>query len=150
MGQSLHVLGVHIVFSTRCRRPFLDDSLRPGLFGYMAGLLRNLECRDVTIGGVEDHVHIACHLTKKHAPVRVMEELKKSSSKWLKTQSANLQQFHWQNGYGLFSVSPSHMEPLRRYIANQENHHRRETFQEEFTRILRKIGVAFDERYVWD
>ncbi|NLE36580.1 MAG: IS200/IS605 family transposase [Pirellulaceae bacterium] len=150
MAQSLHVVGVHLVFGTRCRRPMLDSTVRPGLFNYVAGVLHNLECRAVTVGGVEDHVHVACLLTKKHATMTVVEEVKRSSSKWLKTQSPRLRSFYWQNGYGLFSVSPSHMEPLRSYIANQETHHRRETFSDEFIRLLKKYGAEYDERYLWD
>jgi putative transposase len=150
MPQSLHALNVHIVFATKCRRPFLHSEIRPNLWAYMAGILRNLECHSVAIGGIEDHVHIACNLTKKHAPMKVIETVKKDSSKWLKTQSPSLQGFHWQDGYGLFSVSPAHVGALLKYVANQEEHHRRETFQNEFVRILRKYGVAYDERYVWD
>ncbi|MBN1588890.1 MAG: IS200/IS605 family transposase [Pirellulales bacterium] len=150
MPQSLHALAVHIVFSTKCRRPFLHSKIRPGLWAFMAGILRNLECYAVHIGGVEDHVHIACNLTKKHAPMKVLEGVKKNSSKWLKTQSAEFRGFHWQDGYGLFSVSPSHVEALRKYIADQDEHHRRETFQDELMRILKKYAVEYDERYLWD
>lgn len=95
-------------------------------------------------------MHILCNLTKKHAPTKVLELLKKDSSKFVKTLDSNLAAFHWQDGYGLFSVSPSHLEAVRRYILNQEEHHKKETFQEEFLRILKKYGAEYDERYVWD
>jgi REP element-mobilizing transposase RayT len=79
-----------------------------------------------------------------------LQELKRDSSKWAKTESAALADFHWQNGYGAFSVSPAHIDPLKQYIADQERHHQRETFQDEFRRLCRKYGIEIDERYVWD
>lgn len=97
-----------------------------------------------------DHVHILCILSKNHALAKVMEEIKKGTSKWLKTQSSSLGTFHWQNGYGAFSVSQSSIAAVREYIAGQEEHHRKVTFQEEFRAFLRKYRVEYDERYVWD
>ena len=104
--------------------------------------------QSITIGGTEDHVHIACNLTKKHAPMKVLEVVKKDSSKWIKTQAQKFDDFHWQDGYGLFSVSPSHLPALRNYVLNQEEHHKTETFEEEFLRILKKYGMTYDERYL--
>jgi putative transposase len=150
MPQSLHVLSVHIIFSTKDRRPWLTRDIRPRLWAYQSRILQNLECHSITIGGVEDHVHVLCNLTKNHAPMKVLEVLKKDSSKFVKTLDSNLAAFHWQDGYGLFSVSPSHLEALRKYILNQEEHHKKEPFQEEFLRILKKYGAEYDERYVWD
>ena len=150
MPQSLHLLAVHMIFSTKHRHPVLNEEIQPKLYAYMAGILRKMECYSITIGGIEDHVHIACHLTKKHAPIKVLEELKKDSSKWLKTQSAAFGGFHWQDGYGLFSVSPSHFDALRKYVMNQKKHHKKESFQEELIRILKKYDVEYDEKYLWD
>lgn len=150
MPQSLHVLSTHIVFSTKERRPWLKADIRERVWAYIARVLQNLECRDITVGGVEDHVHILCNLTKKHASVKVMEVVKKDSSKFVKTLSDGLAEFHWQDGYGLFSVSPSHFEAVQKYVMNQEEHHRKETFQEELVRILKKYGAKYDERYLWD
>ena len=116
----------------------------------MSELLQNLECYSITVGGVDDHSHVLCDLTKKHAPTKVLEILKKESSKFVKTLDPNLALFHWQDGYGLFGVSPSHREAVRRYILRQEEHHRKETFQQEFLRILRKYEAKYDERYLWD
>lgn len=149
MPQSLHLLTVHMIFSTKNRVPVLHRDIRPNLFAYMAGILRNLECLSITMGGIEDHVHIACNLTKKHAPMKVLEEVKKDSSKWIKTQSSSFRDFHWQDGYGLFSVSPAHAAALRNYVVNQEQHHQTESFQEEFVRILKKNSIPYDERYLW-
>jgi putative transposase len=150
MPQSLHVLSSHIIFSTKNRVGCLTSDLRPKVHAYIAGILHNLECQSITVGGTQDHVHIACNLTKKHAPMKLLETIKKDSSKWIKTQAAALQQFHWQDGYGLFAVSPSHATAVRQYILNQEEHHKRESFQDEFVRILKKYAVQYDERYLWD
>ena len=150
MSQSLHLLTTHIIFSTKHRNRYLTPEIRPRLFAFMSGILRNLQCELPTVNGVEDHVHVLCHLTKKLPLMKVLEILKKDSSKWLKAQSGIPPQFRWQNGYGAFAVSPGHREATREYILNQEEHHERETFQEEYRRILSKYGVAFDERYVWD
>jgi hypothetical protein len=116
----------------------------------MSGILRNLECYNVLIGGVDDHVHIVCNLTKKYPSIKVLETVKKESSKWLKVESDLLADFHWQDGYGLFSLSPSHLEAARTYVLNQEEHHKAESYQEELLRILEKCGAEFDERYLWD
>lgn len=150
MPQSLHVLNAHIIFSTKERRPWLAPNIRQRVWAYQSRILQNLECHSVTIGGVADHVHVLCNLTKKFPTAKVLEILKKDSSKFVKTLEADLHDFHWQDGYGLFSVSPSHFEMVRQYILNQEEHHKKETFREEFLRILKKYGAAFDERYMWD
>src|SRR3954465_12951674 len=149
MPQSLHVLGTHIIFSTKERRPLLTRQIRPRLWAYISRILQNLECSSITVGGVKDHVHVLCNMTKKHATMKVLEAMKKDSSKFVKTLDATLADFHWQDGYGLFGVSPSHMDAVRQYIEQQEEHHRKETFQDEFRRILRKYGVKVDEKYLW-
>jgi putative transposase len=150
MSQSLHILSAHIVFSTKERRPWLTKDIRPRVWAYLSRILLNLECHAITVGGVEDHVHILCNLTKKHATMKVMEVVKKDSSKFVKSLHSTLAPFHWQDGYGLFSVSPSHRDAIRQYILNQEEHHRTETFQEELLRVLKKYEVGYDERYLLD
>jgi REP element-mobilizing transposase RayT len=107
-----------------------------------------LECNSITIGGTADHIHVLCNLTKKFPTAKVLEILKKDSSKFVKT--FGVPNFHWQDGYGLFSVSPSHFEAVRKYILDQDQHHRKETFQEEYLRILKKYRAPYDERYLWD
>jgi putative transposase len=150
MPQSLHVLNVHIIFSTKERRPLLTLEIRERLWGYQSSILQNLECKNMTIGGVADHVHILCNLTKKLPVTKVLEILKKDSSKFVKALDPSLRDFHWQDGYGIFSVSPSHFEEVRKYILRQEEHHKKTTFQEEYLRILKKYNASFDERYLWD
>jgi REP element-mobilizing transposase RayT len=151
MPQSLSQIYLHIVFSTKNRAPLLrDKSVREALHAYLAGTCRNLESPSLIVGGVEDHVHILCRFAKNVTIAQLIRELKRESSKWIKTNGGALASFYWQNGYGVFSISPAHVPALREYIAHQEEHHRNETFQEEFRRLLKKYGVAYDERYVWD
>ena len=102
------------------------------------------------VGGVEDHVHILCRLAKTIAVSDLIRELKRDSSKWIKNENPELQGFQWQSGYGAFSISLGHVDPLKEYIANQPEHHRRVSFQDEFRRLCRKNGIEIDERYVWD
>ena len=150
MPQSLHVLSAHIIFSTKRHHPWLTSNVRERVWAYQSRILQNLECSSITISGVADHVHVLCNLTKKFPTAKVLEILKKDSSKFVKTLDSSLGDFHWQDGYGLFSVSPSHFDPVRKYILNQEEHHKRETFQEEYLRILKRYRAAYDERYLWD
>lgn len=151
MGQSLTRIYVHIVFSTKQRRPFLrDKSFREHTHRYLAGIHNNLDCPALIVGGTEDHVHSLCRLGKTIAISALLRELKRDSSKWIKQQSEGSSEFQWQVGYGAFSISPGHIDGLTTYIANQEEHHRRETFQDEFRRLCAKYGVEMDERYVWD
>jgi putative transposase len=151
MGQSLAQIYVHIIFSTKHRQPFLKDmGLREQTHAYLAGTCRNLDCPALVVGGVEDHVHLLCRLGKKVSVSDLVRELKRESSKWVKERGPGLVQFYWQDGYGAFSVSPGHVGELKKYIANQEEHHHAENFQDEFRRICAKYGVEIDERYVWD
>jgi putative transposase len=151
MPQSLAQIYLHIVFSTKERRPLLhDQTIRDELHRYLGGTCNNLDCPVLLVGGVADHVHILCRLGRTIAVADLVKELKRESSKWLKEKSPELADFYWQNGYGAFSVSPGHVEMLRVYIANQEEHHRALSFQDEFRRLLKKYGVQWDERYVWD
>ncbi len=151
MSQSLTQIYLHIIFSTKHRRPFLlDKDLRAKTHAYLAGICRNLESPSLLVGGVEDHVHLLCRLGKTVAIPDLVREVKRDSSKWIKTVSSEMAEFHWQDGYGAFSISPSHVDPLTRYIADQEAHHRKESFQDEFRRICAKYGIEIDERYVWD
>jgi REP element-mobilizing transposase RayT len=116
----------------------------------LAGACKNLNSPSLIVGGVEDHVHILCRLAKTISVSKLTAELKRESSKWVKTECPRLTMFQWQNGYGAFSVSPSHVEALKRYIANQADHHKTETFQDEFRRLCRKYGIEIDERHAWD
>jgi putative transposase len=151
MAQSLSQIYLHIVFSTKDRVRYLQNSVaRKNAHAYLAGTCINLESPAIIVGGVADHVHILCRLSKTLSVADLIRELKRESSKWLKVQSPDLARFYWQKGYGAFSIRPGHVERLKTYIANQEQHHKKETFQEEFRRLLAKYKVEYDERYVWD
>lgn len=151
MPQSLARVVLHIVFSTKHRVPYLKDpALRARLHAYMAGVLQNIGCEPVLINGVEDHVHILCNLSRTVTLAGLVEETKRSSSKWMKEQGPEFRDFFWQGGYGSFSVSQSNVEKVHAYIASQEEHHRRVSFQDEFRALCQKHDVELDERYVWD
>ena len=151
MPQSLAKILVHTVFSTKERRPFLrDKALREELHRYLGGILTNLDCQPIIAGGVEDHVHLLCALSRTCEPAEMVKEVKRGSSLWLKTKGPHLQGFAWQNGYGIFSIGFSQIPSVRDYIARQEEHHRKVSFQDEFRHLLRRYETEFDERYVWD
>jgi putative transposase len=152
MPQSLAKVAVHLVYSTKNRVALLSDSnLRRELYAYSATILKNnVDSPAIIIGGAVDHVHILCLLSRKYAIKDVVEEVKTETSKWLKKQLPLLADFHWQAGYGIFSVSESNIEQVKYYIANQEEHHRLMSFQEEFRLLCERHGIQIDERYVWD
>jgi REP element-mobilizing transposase RayT len=151
MPQSLAKILVHAVFSTKDRRPFLrDKNLREELHRYLGGVLNQLDCQPVIAGGVEDHVHFLCALSRTCTAAEMVKEAKRGSSLWLKTKSPDLHDFAWQNGYGIFSVGFSQVQAVKNYIAGQEEHHRKVSFQDEFREFLKRYEIEFDERYVWD
>ncbi|HTI98592.1 MAG TPA: transposase [Dongiaceae bacterium] len=138
-------------FSTKDRRPFLRDKpLREELHRYLGGILAQLDCQPLIIGGVADHVHLLSTLSRTDTPAEMVKEAKRSSSLWLKTRSPDLHDFAWQNGYGMFSIGYSQAAEVRKYIAGQEEHHRQVSFQDEFRKLLQRYALEFDERYVWD
>ena len=150
MGQSLVQIYIHIVFSTKLRKPLLSsNALRERMHAYLAGTCHHHKSPAIVVGGVEDHVHLLCRLGKTIDISTLIRELKKESSEWAKTELA-ISDFYWQSGYGAFSISPNHVEALLSYIKNQEDHHRQESFQDEFRRLCAKYGVEIDERYVWE
>jgi putative transposase len=151
MPQSLAKILVHTVFSTKDRRPFLrDPALRQELHHYLGGILARLDCQPMIVGGVEDHVHLLCALSRTCEAAAMVKETKRGSSLWLKSRGQDLQDFAWQNGYGIFSIGFSQIGSVQDYIAGQEEHHRKTSFQDEFRQLLRRYEIAFDERYVWD
>ncbi len=142
---------IHLVFSVKGREPFLtDNGVRTNLYSYMAGILQESGCEPILINGTADHIHILCNLSKNFSVAKVVEELKKSSSKWIKTQGPRYRNFYWQGGYGVFSVSQSNVDAVMEYIASQEEHHRKASFQDEFRSLCRKHGIAMDERFAWE
>jgi putative transposase len=150
MPQSLSKVVLHIIFSTKTREPWLDSGVRPRIHGYLATICRDLGAALVHVGGVADHVHIVTTLPRTVSQAEIVEQIKKTSSKWIKELDARYRSFFWQRGYGVFSVSPSQLDSVLKYIEGQQEHHRTRTFQGEYRALLRRHGVDFDERYVWD
>lgn len=150
MSQSLSEVYVHITFSTKKRYPFIDENIKEELWTYVGGLCKTLECNPVRVGGYHDHIHICCILSKKITQIKLLEDIKKESSRWIKTKGQRYEKFYWQDGYGIFSVNPSEIDRGIKYIDNQFQHHRKYTFQDEFMRFLNKYSVKYDERYLWD
>lgn len=151
MPQSLSAVYLHLVFSTKDRRPFLrDKTVRDALHAYMGGVSKTLDCPPLIVGGVEDHVHLLCRFARTITQAEWVKELKRISNGWLKEHGRDYADFEWQGGYADFSVSQSNLEQVKQYIASQEEHHRKTTFQDELRTLLRKHEIEFDERYVWD
>ena len=150
MPQSLSQTILHIVFSVKNRERWIDTTIRPQLYAYLAGTLRNQDCYVFRIGGTDDHVHVACSLPRTMSQADLVKLIKHAGSEWIKSQSDKYQGFHWQRGYGCFSVSFSSLEAVVKYIDNQQEHHKRVSFQDEFRMFLTKHGLNFDEEYVWD
>ena len=150
MSQSLAKVYLHITFSTKHRQPTIKSDVEEELYKYLASICRANESPSIAINGISNHVHILCVLSRKITISKLIEELKKSSSKWIKTKSDNYKYFYWQNGYGVFSVSQSGVNAVREYIKNQKEHHKMKSFQEEYLDFLKKYKIEFDEKYLWD
>ena len=150
MANTYSSLYYRIIFSTKNRESWLESHVRPRVHAYLATICRELGAELVHVGGVADHVHIVTTLPRTLSQADLVEQIKKVSSKWIKTLDARYRVFFWQRGYGAFSVSPSQLEALLQYIEAQQEHNRTRTFQEEYRELLHRHGVDFDERYVWD
>jgi putative transposase len=149
MPQSFASLHCHIVFSTKHRQPQITPELQPRLFEYIGGILRNNSSRLIAAGGMPDHVHLLVSLSRTMAVADAVRLIKSNSSGWLHDELA-LRDFQWQTGYGAFAVSYSGIDQVKAYLANQEEHHRRMSFQEEFLELRRRHDLQWDERYVWE
>ena len=149
MAQSLSKILVHIIFSTKERRSWLDEVIVDELYRYIAGILKQCNCEARQIGGTENHIHILCALSKNYALNKIIEMIKIGSSKWIKTKGGIYNDFYWQSGYGAFSISSTHENVVCNYIANQKEHHKQITFEEELEKILKKHHVTYDVRYIW-
>ena len=150
MAQSLSNILVHLTFSTKGRRPDIDARVEPELHRYLGSLCGKLGCQSLGVGGTADHVHICLRLSRTMTIAGLVEEIKKRSSKWIKTKGERYRLFAWQGGYGAFSIGQSSLGALQRYIATQKEHHRKRDFKAEFRALLKKYEIDCDERYVWD
>jgi REP element-mobilizing transposase RayT len=150
MSQSLSKTYLHITFSTKNRYPFIDSEIEHELWTYLGGICKSSGCNPVRVGGYRDHIHICCLMSKTMTQAQLVKSLKTESSKWIKSKGRMYGKFHWQDGYSIFSVNPTEVERVVEYIENQCEHHRHRTFQEELLAFLKKYGVEYDERYLWD
>ncbi len=150
MSQSLIKIYLHIVFSTKYRKPMMDDAIENELFDYLGGICKELECNPLQVGGYRDHVHILCRFSKKITLIKLIEEVKRSSSKWIKSKGKAYSNFYWQGGYAAFSVNPAEIERVIEYIKNQKAHHEKASYQDECRAFFKRYRIEYDERYVWD
>jgi REP element-mobilizing transposase RayT len=150
MAHTFTNLLTHIVFSTKHRTPQIDQKLKPQLLAYMGGIVREINGVALLINGTADHVHLLVRLPATVALADVLRLIKTNSSRWVHEQWPSRSDFAWQTGYGAFSVSQSNAEAVLRYIARQEEHHRKVSFQQEMIAYLRRNKIEYDERYIWD
>ncbi len=150
MPQSLFQNFIHIIYSTKNREALINEYIKEELFTYLGGTCKQLECQPIVVGGYQDHVHILCNLSRKISLMKLIEELKTHSSKWVKTKGNEFSNFYWQRGYGAFSVNPNQIDQVREYILNQKVHHQKKSFQDEYRMFLNRYNIEYDERYVWD
>ena len=150
MPQSLAQLYIHMVTSTKNREPWIDPAWQNELYQVLGAACRETKCHSLIVGGMPDHIHILFSLARTTAVSEAVNRIKSSSSAWVKQTRKLSHQFHWQNGYGAFTVSQSNVDAVRKYILNQEEHHSGRTFQEEYRELLERHHIEWDERYVWD
>lgn len=150
MPQSLSKVYTHIIFSTKHRNNLIDNQIENDIYNYIGGICKELKCNPVQVGGHKNHIHLLCLLSRKIAQMTLVQQIKQGSSKWIKTIDARYTDFYWQDGYGIFSVSPKHVDTVIEYIKNQHKHHQKMSFKEEYRKFLNQYGIDFDERYVWD
>lgn len=150
MAQSLSRILLHLVFSTKNREKIIPEELMPKLHAYIAGICRKNGSDAYLAGGTENHVYIACTLPRTTTVSKLLEEIKKSSSFWIKKQEEKLNNFAWQSGYGAFFLGLSQLDSLLHYIENQKEHHRYKSFEEEYLEFLHKYQIEYDSRFLWD
>ncbi len=150
MAQSLSQLYTHTVFSTKNHSPFIKPVIETELYAYIGGTIKAIGGIPFMINGMDDHVHIFSTLPRTVALSKFVEDIKRSSSRWIKTKGVAYQHFAWQNGYAGFSVSSSQKDSVVRYIANQKEHHKTLSFKEEVIRFLQEYNIDYDEKYLWD
>lgn len=150
MPQSLVKNYIHIIFSTKYRNDFIDENIENELFAYIGSICKDFESTAIQIGGTDNHIHILCLLSRKIALMKLVQEIKAHSSKWIKTKGKKYENFFWQDGYGAFSVSQKHIFATINYIQNQREHHKNQTYKVEFLTILNKYEMDYDEKYLWD
>lgn len=149
MSQSLVKLYTHIIFSTKNREDILPQKYLSEIHDYIGGIINHNLCKSIMVGGTTNHIHILCELASTVSIAMLLQEIKRSSSKWIKNEYPKLENFAWQSGYAAFSVSQSKVDTVIRYISNQQEHHQKKDFREELKEFLKSYNVEFNERYLW-
>jgi putative transposase len=149
MSQTLVQNYIHLVFSTKKRQEIIDKVIRPDLFAYLAGVCINQNCPAIIVGSHTNHVHILFNLSKNISLKQLVGKLKTASSKWMKLQGAKYKEFFWQNGYGAFSVSKNELGKVKEYILNQNSHHKKHSFKDEYVRLLEQYDVDYNLDYLF-
>jgi len=149
MPKSYTNLAYHIVYATKDRKNLIADAMRLQLHEYLGGVIRGEGGKPIRINGTANHIHVLAKLRQDKAVSDVVRAIKANTSKWIKRTFPTNATFAWQDGYGAFTVSQSQIDRVRRYVENQETHHRQTTFEEEFVALLKAHGIEFDERYLW-
>jgi len=150
MPQSLHTIPIHFIWSTKNRLPLIKPEIENELYKYMASIFHEYKSPALIINGSTDHIHIFSMLSRMITVARLIEEVKKNSSKWIKSKGMPFKKFYWQTGYAALGVGQYHIENVKIYISNQKQHHHTWTFKEEYIDFLNKYSIEYDERYVWD
>jgi REP element-mobilizing transposase RayT len=149
MSQSLSKIYLHIVFHIKRTSVKIRKDEKDELYSYIGAIIKDNDSIPILINGVENHVHILCIMSKNIALAKLLEEIKRHSSRWIKTKGSYYSRFAWQGGYGGFSVSPSLHDITKNYIENQEEHHKKMSFEEEYLMFLKEYGIDYDENYLW-
>ncbi len=147
MGQSLHQVYGHIVFSTKDRKSLIKAEIETELYRYISGIVKSLNGQVIAINGMPDHIHIVIRVSKSESDVKVIQDIKGSSSKWM---GDKVKGFKWQSGYGWFSISPKDLDSAVAYVKRQKEHHKTTSFQDELRRILNTYRIPYEEKYLWD
>ena len=150
MPQSLANIYIHLVFSTKNREPLILPPYEKELHKYITHVCNEIGCSALAVSGYTDHIHVLCRLSRQMTIANLVSKIKAHSSRWMKTKSEELAHFYWQNGYGAFSISHGHVEAVKKYVLNQQKHHKEQSFKEEYIHLLEKHKLSYDEKYLWE
>ncbi|MBS1758853.1 MAG: IS200/IS605 family transposase [Bacteroidetes bacterium] len=150
MSQSLSKLFVHIIFHTKYSHDLIDEVVQPELYAYIGGIINENQSQAIRINGTQNHIHILAVMSKNISLAKFVEEIKRNSSRWIKTKGIQYQNFKWQGGYAGYSVSQSVVDRVKKYIENQKEHHQKVSFEEEYIAFLKEYNIDYDEAYLWN
>lgn len=149
MSQSISKLYVHIIYHIKNHLCYIRKEDETELYAYIGGLIKISKSIPILINGTEDHIHILCIMSRNISLAKLLEDIKAISSKWIKTKGNHYRYFEWQGGYAGYSVSQSRVEIVKGYIENQKEHHKKQTFKEEYIQFLKENKVEYNDKYLW-